>query len=71
MEKETLHNDSTSPIYLEVETPLTADILSSKEIRKEKLIACLKYLIPICSVIGGSLLGPISNLVPCEEIFLK
>ena len=28
-------------------------------------------LIPILSVVGGSLNGPISNILPCEGIFLK
>ena len=52
---------------------LKNDEISRPEVTgtKFQLFEFLKPLIPFLSVIGGSLNGPISNVIACEGIFLK
>jgi len=47
-----------------VQSPIRRKIESI--VRKSKLLA-----LPLLSVLGGSLIGPVSNIIPCEGIFLK
>ena len=50
---------------------LKNDEIIRPEGTKFQLFDLLKPLIPFLSVIGGSLNGPISNVIACEGIFLK
>lgn len=60
-----------TPLPLALSSQSTADSSTIKDEKNSKIKDCLKVLIPIMSVIGGSLIGPVSNVVPCEGIFLK
>ena len=54
---------------MEENNSISLEITTAKPpVHKQEI---LKYFVITLSVVGGSLIGPVSNIVPCEGVVLK